>query len=48
LDGLRLNQQSARVDGLSVEQLEQLAEAVLDFSSQSDLTHWLDVNAQAE
>ena len=38
----------ARVDGLSVEQLEQLAEAVLDFSSQSDLTRWLDANAQAE
>ena len=33
----------ARIAGLSVDQVEQLAEALLDFSAPSDLTAWLDV-----
>jgi hypothetical protein len=31
-----------RIGQLSVEQLEELAEALLDFSSTEDLTDWLD------
>ena len=34
----------ARLGELSVEELEQLAEALLDFGSPTDLTRWLDAH----
>ena len=36
----------ARIDQLSVQQLEDLAEALLDFESPSDLTNWLDAQGK--
>ena len=40
--GTLASQMEARIDALSVEQLEDLAVALLDFSTSSDLTAWLD------
>jgi hypothetical protein len=34
-----------RIRGLSLFQLEELAEALLDFSAANDLTVWLDANS---
>jgi predicted transposase YdaD len=34
----------SRVNNLSIEQLESLGEALLDFSQMSDLMDWLDAN----
>jgi predicted transposase YdaD len=34
-----------RIHALSLEQLEALGEALLDFSTIADLTHWLDIYA---
>jgi len=39
-------EQRSRLDSLSIEQLETLAEALLEFSSSSDLDHWLEQNTQ--
>ena len=38
----------ARISGLSIERLEQLGEALLDFSALADLTNWLDQHARTE
>jgi hypothetical protein len=32
----------ATLDGLSIDNLDQLGEALLDFTSIDDLTHWLE------
>jgi Domain of unknown function (DUF4351) len=42
------NAVQARISALSVEQLEQLGEALLDFSALADLTNWLDQYAGTE
>ncbi len=43
----RVSQQlQKRINRLSVEQLENLAEALLDFSSEADLAAWLQDNSQ--
>ncbi|MEO1183206.1 MAG: DUF4351 domain-containing protein [Cyanobacteria bacterium J06636_27] len=39
------SQMQQRIDALSTNQLEDLGEALLDFSSQNDLTTWLDINS---
>lgn len=36
---------TAQVEALSIEQLEALGEALLDFTQSEDLTAWLDHNA---
>jgi predicted transposase YdaD len=33
-----------KIQGFSIEQLENLGEALLDFNSQEDLVNWLDSN----
>ena len=38
----------ARIGVLSIEQLEQLGEALLDFTALADLTNWLDQQAMME
>lgn len=38
------SQTQQRIDALSTNQLEDLGEALLDFSSQNDLTTWLENN----
>ena len=36
----------AILDGLSIDALDQLSEALLDFTTIDDLTHWLDTQSQ--
>ena len=38
----------ARVGALAIEQLEQLAEALLDFNAFADLTTWFEQHARTE
>ena len=42
--GMLEPQMEGRIDAISDEQLEQLAEALLDFTTPSDLAAWLDAH----
>jgi Domain of unknown function (DUF4351) len=45
LNGIRILTLQQRLDRLSVAQLENLAEALLDFSGEADLATWLQTNS---
>jgi len=45
--GLMKGEHEARLRKLSLAQLEELSEALLDFKEAADLTHWLDAQAAA-